>query len=101
MEGRMEGKRGRGRPRQNLMDWMMDDGYGRHKTLSEKLISLDLPDHIYNWMVDYFMDRGHSTHLPDVASIMAWINASIIQGIVVKFKIFFKVHKSSKMFREN
>ena len=27
MEGRMEGKRGRGRPRQKLMDWMMEDGY--------------------------------------------------------------------------
>src|SRR6218665_2744564 len=27
MEGRMEGKRGRGRPRQKLMDWMMKDGY--------------------------------------------------------------------------
>ena len=26
MEGRMEGKRGRGRPRQKLMDWMMEDG---------------------------------------------------------------------------
>ena len=28
MEGRMEGKRGRGRPRQKLMDCMMEDGYG-------------------------------------------------------------------------
>jgi len=27
MKGRMEGKRGRGRPRQKLMDWMMEDGY--------------------------------------------------------------------------
>ena len=36
-------------------------------------------------MVDYFMDRGHSTHLVDVhvASMIAWINASIIQGSVV------------------
>ena len=31
MEGRMEGKRGRGRPRQKLMDWMMEDGYGKLK----------------------------------------------------------------------
>src|SRR6218665_967789 len=29
------------------------------------------------------MDRGHSTHLADVASMIAWINASIIQGSVV------------------
>ena len=27
MEGRVEGKRGSGRPRQKLMDWMMEDGY--------------------------------------------------------------------------
>jgi len=31
MEGRMEGKRGRGRPRQKLMDWMMEDGYWKVK----------------------------------------------------------------------
>src|SRR6218665_3562781 len=29
MEGRMEGKRGR--PRQKLMDWMMEDGYGNSR----------------------------------------------------------------------
>src|SRR6218665_4188849 len=29
MEGRMEGKRGRGRPRQKLLDWMMLEGYGK------------------------------------------------------------------------
>jgi len=27
----MEGKRGRGRPRHKLMDWMMVDGYGKLK----------------------------------------------------------------------
>jgi len=27
----MEGKRGRGRPRQKLMDRMMEDGYGKLK----------------------------------------------------------------------
>jgi len=27
----LEGKRGRGRPRQKLMDWMMEDGYGKLK----------------------------------------------------------------------
>jgi len=29
VERRVKGKRGRGRPRQKLMDWMMEDGY-RH-----------------------------------------------------------------------
>jgi len=27
----MKGKRGRGRPRQNLMDWMMEDGSGNSR----------------------------------------------------------------------
>ena len=31
MEGKMEGKRRRRRPRQKLMDWMMEDGYGKLK----------------------------------------------------------------------
>ena len=31
MEGRVDGKRGRGRPRQKFMDWMMEDGYGTPK----------------------------------------------------------------------
>src|SRR6218665_643681 len=30
-EGRMERKRERGRSRQKLMDWMMEDGYGKLK----------------------------------------------------------------------
>ena len=31
IEGRMEGKRGRGRPRQILLDWMMSEGYSKLK----------------------------------------------------------------------
>jgi len=31
MEGRMEGKRGRGRPRKKLRDWMMEDRYWKLK----------------------------------------------------------------------
>ena len=26
----------------------------RHKTLLEKLAALDLPDHVYNWLVNFF-----------------------------------------------
>src|SRR6218665_157202 len=52
----------------------------KHHPLSQKLLVLDMPDQIYNWMVDYFKDRGHSTYAADVSSL---INASIIQGSVV------------------
>src|SRR6218665_1691220 len=65
------------------VDFMKAFDRVRHNTLSQKLLLLNLPDHIHNWMVDYFMDRGHSTHLADVAFMIAWINASIIQGSVV------------------
>ena len=51
-----------------------------HHMLSHKLLQLDMTDHVYNWLVDYFQDRGHSTHFADAASLVAWINASIIQG---------------------
>src|SRR6218665_3925033 len=35
MEGRMEGKRQRGRPRQKLMDWMMEGGYRKLKAKAQ------------------------------------------------------------------
>ena len=31
IEGRMEGKRGRGSPRQKLQDWMVNEGYSKFK----------------------------------------------------------------------
>ena len=29
IEGKMEGKKTRGRPRKMMLDWMMADGYGK------------------------------------------------------------------------
>src|SRR6218665_424092 len=52
----------------------------RHHALSIKYLQLDLPDHIHNWLMDYFKGRGHLTRAGDVSSLFAWINASIIQG---------------------
>jgi len=31
MKGRLDGKRGRGRPRQKLMNWLKENGYGKLK----------------------------------------------------------------------
>ena len=55
----------------------------KHMTLVQKLQLLDLPDHVFNWLVDYFEGRGHATRLGDAISLVAGINASIIQGSVV------------------
>ena len=36
MEGKMEGSKGRGRPRKKLLDWMMEDGYGKLKEKAQQ-----------------------------------------------------------------
>ena len=36
MEGRLEGKRSRGRPRQKLLDWMMEKGYSELKKKAQQ-----------------------------------------------------------------
>src|SRR6218665_4052988 len=52
----------------------------RHHALSLKYLQLELPDHIHNWLMDYFTGRGHSTRIAGLSSLVARINASIIQG---------------------
>src|SRR6218665_1666619 len=44
---------------------------------------LDLPDNIYNWIANYFEQCGHLTKIYDIISVIAFINASIIQGSVI------------------
>ena len=55
----------------------------RHSSLMLKLGSLEIPDHAYNWLVNYFLNRGHVTGFWGVISEAAAINASVIQGSVV------------------
>ena len=52
----------------------------RHHALSLKYLQLELPDHIHNWLMDYFTGGGHSTRIAGLSSLVARINASIIQG---------------------
>jgi len=49
IEGRMEGKRGRGRPRQKLMNWMMEDGYKNSRkmhNIEKSGVAGHLADHL-------------------------------------------------------
>jgi len=55
----------------------------RHSTLMQKMAVIDLPDNIYNWIANYFEQRGHVTKIHDIISAIAFINASIIQGSVI------------------
>jgi len=52
----------------------------RHRTLLDKMALLDLPDEVYNWMVDYFSGHTHCTKYGEVTSAMRAITVSIVQG---------------------
>ena len=41
---------------------------------------MDLPDEVYNWLVDYFAGHKHLTQYGGATSTMLTINASIVQG---------------------
>jgi Reverse transcriptase (RNA-dependent DNA polymerase) len=55
----------------------------RHATLTEKLAELSMPDHVYNWMVDFFNGHSHCVRFRNVTSSLHEITASIIQGSAI------------------
>ena len=55
----------------------------RHSSLLQKLAQLDLPDHIYNWLADFFSNHSHCTVFRDQQSSLLAITASIIQGSAI------------------
>ena len=52
----------------------------RHYTLLQKAAELDLPDHVFNWLVDFFEGHSHRILYAGDTSSTKKINASIIQG---------------------
>ena len=48
-----------------------------------KMAQLDLPDAVFNWLVDYFRGHEHCTQYNGVTSAMLPILASIVQGSAV------------------
>jgi len=55
----------------------------RHSTLLEKLAQLDIPDQIYNWLVNFFKGHSHMTDYHGQQSTVQMINASIVQGSAI------------------
>jgi len=55
----------------------------RHSSLLQKISHLPIQDHVYNWFVDYFNDRAHSTTYRGYSSQLLKISASIVQGSAV------------------
>jgi len=52
----------------------------RHYTLLQKMSQLNIPDCIYNWLVNYFSGHSHCTKCNGAISGFLNISASIIQG---------------------
>ena len=55
----------------------------RHSTLMEKMKLLDMPDCVYNWIVNFLTDHEHCTIYDGLMSILEQITASIIQGSTI------------------
>jgi len=55
----------------------------RHSRLLHKFAQLDLPDHIYYWLANYFYNHSHCTIFQDQQSSLLDISASIIQGSAI------------------
>ena len=51
-----------------------------HSTLLAKMSELDLPECVYNWLVEFFSEHYHCTVYNGQTSTMKKITASIIQG---------------------
>ena len=56
----------------------------RHSTLLENLAQLDIPDNVYNWMVDFFNGHSHCTQYRGQISSLHQITASVIQGSSIR-----------------
>ena len=52
----------------------------RQSSLAAKLARLEIPDNLYNWLVDYLLGRQHATKFAGKLSEVASIWASVVQG---------------------
>ena len=52
----------------------------RHSSLMQKLSNLEIPDYLYNWIINYFHDRKHITKFEGMKSTERIISASVVQG---------------------
>src|ERR1051325_8526309 len=52
----------------------------RHDTLMNKMAKLDIPDNIYNFILNFFEDHSHCTSFQSSTSSLLSITAGVIQG---------------------
>jgi len=54
-----------------------------HVPLFDKLLMLNMPDEVCNWMRDYFQGHSHCTKFDSHVSAFLEIHASVFQGSAV------------------
>jgi len=52
----------------------------RHETLMNKMVQLNIPDNIYNWIKAFFEQHFHCTRYAGECSTVAAVKASVIQS---------------------
>jgi len=52
----------------------------RHSTLLDKMAQLNIPDEVYNWIVDFYTGREHATKFRGKMAAFAELLSSVIQG---------------------
>jgi len=55
----------------------------RHSALFDKFTDLEIPDNIYNWLVELFQGHSHCTRYGHRTSALREISASIVQGSAI------------------
>ena len=55
----------------------------RHSTLLDKMASMNIPDDVYNWLVNFFSGHSHCTRFCGSTSGQLDISASIMQGSAI------------------
>src|SRR3989442_5080618 len=60
----------------------------RHASLSSKLLEMELPEHVYNWVISFLSDRSHCTKRGNVTSNSKSFNAGVVQGSALGPAIF-------------
>jgi len=61
-----------------------------HHTLLNRMAESEIPDHIYNWLTDFFTEHSHQTHYGGSVSQIQCISACIIQGSAYMYNVLCK-----------
>ena len=55
----------------------------RHSALFDKFADFEIPDNVYNWLVEFFQGHSHCTRYRHRTSALREISASIVQGSAI------------------